>query len=638
MDLFPDSKDFQPTNHIDLDRDSSLWDDFITQQVKKVVKAKPVSIVIAWQQKDAKSGFAIGSVIVKSTQSDTRFNIPVIIKDFKLAPLDAAMTPDGHIMSFNEDSVEDLLFDGNLARDTANKPKQPYDDLIPGAYGGETSVKYASVMAHIHDTIDEKDWARVQKEMTNPAILYKFSGEKSVFVELFKQKLTKKEPEREVEVVKKIGPNAYVMMSNSLENFDPALEIVSSGRVIDFINKNIPEEYRGEFVQNMQNDGVIVDWSGKKDGVYMVDDSKNQGVVSVTDPGFYRVRGPNGDVDGMYIKALYEPVADRKASTPVFISGDGGGPQQGKVKGIPITDVQLPIREVRVGDFGYFLYIYENEPVLVGPYTVKSVGAKGGPDEPVSLNGEDTSITALTDGGEQIKIQFSDYASGFSVFDPKDDSYEKQYRKEFEKKRTKELTIPSKNCAWVPCNDLWQAGKMKEEVVKEASVRLCTRESGGYEFKGLDLDSKLRYPEDKFDAAFVLRCCGASMEKIASIMKEVDRKGQVWLHAELPRAQKKAAAKHDLSFVPKDKLTKIASLFEDMTTVDAVLSLNFINNDNIAKFTSALPQFEKVREELLRLLITSRLGNIELSENTLKQAIDVMDKVIKGLHTLKARV
>jgi hypothetical protein len=96
--------------------------------------------------------------------------------------------------------------------------------------------------------------------------------------------------------------------------------------------------------------------------------------------------------------------------------------------------------------------------------------------------------------------------------------------------------------------------------------------------------------------------------------------------------------KYDLSFVNKKELVKIASVFEDMTTIDAVLSLNFINNDNIAKFVTALPQFEKVREELLRLLIVCRLGNIEIPESVIKQAIDVMDKVINGLHTLKARI
>jgi len=106
MDLFPETKDFQPTNHIDLDRDAALWDDYITQQIKKITKEKPVSIVIAWNQKDVKKGYAVGSVIVKSTQSETKFIVPVIIKDFKLAPMDTALTSQGKMSVLNDDSVD----------------------------------------------------------------------------------------------------------------------------------------------------------------------------------------------------------------------------------------------------------------------------------------------------------------------------------------------------------------------------------------------------------------------------------------------------------------------------------------------------------------------------------------------------
>jgi len=448
MDLFPETKDFQPSTHIDLDRDAALWDDYITQQIKKLTKNKAVSIVIAWNQKDVKKGYAVGSVIVKSTESDTKFIVPVIVKDFKLAPMDTALTSQGKMSVLNENSVDDLLFDGNLGTNAVTKKEQPYEDIIPSA-GGGSYTKTASIMAQIADSIHEEDWKRVQREISKPEILYKFAGDKSVFIEMFKHKLVAPaKPEKQVEVIKKLGPDSYMMMSNSIENFDPALQIVSTGKIVDFINGNIPEEHRKSFVETMDNDGVVLDWTGKKDGVHMVDDSGAEKVTPLSDPGFYRVKGPNGEVDGMYIKVVYEPIKDKKSSNPVFISGAGGGPQQGKPKGISIKDAKLPIREARAGDYGYFLYIYEDEPVLVGPYTVKAVGRTVSDFEPPA----DGDLTVALEDGSQAKITFSDYSSGFNVYNRNSEGtrYEKSIRD------LVELTLPSKDCAWVPCNEIWE--------------------------------------------------------------------------------------------------------------------------------------------------------------------------------------
>ena len=113
MELFPESKDSKPSTYIDLDRDSSLWDDFITQQAKKMIKGRAASIVISWNQRDDKKGYGVGSIIIKNTNDEARFFIvPVIIKNFKLAPLDVMMIPGGKIDVFTEDNAERYLFTG----------------------------------------------------------------------------------------------------------------------------------------------------------------------------------------------------------------------------------------------------------------------------------------------------------------------------------------------------------------------------------------------------------------------------------------------------------------------------------------------------------------------------------------------
>jgi hypothetical protein len=137
MELFPESKDSKPSTYIDLDRDSSLWDDFITQQAKKMIKGRAASIVISWNQRDDKKGYGVGSIIIKNTNDEARFFIvPVIIKNFKLAPLDVMMIPGGKIDVFTEDNAERYLFTGNIGKEVALN----HDYRKPGMLTGQDDL------------------------------------------------------------------------------------------------------------------------------------------------------------------------------------------------------------------------------------------------------------------------------------------------------------------------------------------------------------------------------------------------------------------------------------------------------------------------------------------------------------------
>jgi hypothetical protein len=126
-----------------------------------------------------------------------------------------------------------------------------------------------------------------------------------------------------------------------------------------------------------------------------------------------------------------------------------------------------------------------------------------------------------------------------------------------------------------------------------------------------------------------------SMDKIASYMSALKEQRRVNIPMELHKgAMNKSAS---VSLCDKAGLTKLASYFDDMETVDTVLSLNFVNGDNVDKFVQSLGKFTSVKEELLRLLLLSRIGNIEVPESIIKQAIDILGKVIDGLRRLKAK-
>ena len=72
----------------------------------------------------------------------------------------------------------------------------------------------------------------------------------------------------------------------------------------------------------------------------------------------------------------------------------------------------------------------------------------------------------------------------------------------------------------------------------------------------------------------------------------------------------------------------------DVATVDSVLSLGFINPENIAKFYSYLPLLEKSSTSLAALLLASRLGLNAVGSDTVKSTLITLDRVISALRMI----
>jgi hypothetical protein len=100
--------------------------------------------------------------------------------------------------------------------------------------------------------------------------------------------------------------------------------------------------------------------------------------------------------------------------------------------------------------------------------------------------------------------------------------------------------------------------------------------------------------------------------------------------AEVPMYLKK------LAYKLKSNLVKAAAFVENTQSVDALLSLNFINPDNIQKFVSKIPSIKATISDLAMLLIASRLGVKEIPESALSTAMTRLVEVVKGLDTLRA--
>lgn len=91
------------------------------------------------------------------------------------------------------------------------------------------------------------------------------------------------------------------------------------------------------------------------------------------------------------------------------------------------------------------------------------------------------------------------------------------------------------------------------------------------------------------------------------------------------------AAKYNIE--PLD-LWKEAAVIPDPTAVDTVLSLGFINPENINAFIEALPVIDRAQSKMVDLLMGVRLGIRDVPEGALERAIKNSEEVIEGLKVI----
>jgi hypothetical protein len=81
-------------------------------------------------------------------------------------------------------------------------------------------------------------------------------------------------------------------------------------------------------------------------------------------------------------------------------------------------------------------------------------------------------------------------------------------------------------------------------------------------------------------------------------------------------------------------LMKEAAAIPDPSAVDSVLSLGFINPENVMTFVSYLPTLEEAQAKLCDLLLAARVGLSDVSPTALERAIRSTEEALAGLKVL----
>lgn len=88
----------------------------------------------------------------------------------------------------------------------------------------------------------------------------------------------------------------------------------------------------------------------------------------------------------------------------------------------------------------------------------------------------------------------------------------------------------------------------------------------------------------------------------------------------------------------KRDLIKEASVLEDPEAVDVVLSLNFVNEENLSDYVDNIQTIRTMISKLAGMLVAARMGLTELDEGAVKSAMTNLEDVADGLENIKLAI
>jgi len=220
------------------------------------------------------------------------------------------------------------------------------------------------------------------------------------------------------------------------------------------------------------------------------------------------------------------------------------------------------------------------------------------------------------------------------------------------------MLVPQ-NWAWLPLTNSQAVGLVggdeavvegqTEQEFEEKKSQVTVRSDGQvFSFSGEPV-AKLAYAQREMlsldEAMFLLAGLGTHQgygaEKLAHAVfleqpVRIQTGRELELKSELVKQAQDKAAEFLQSF-PKLKtphLLKEAANFPDPTIIDTVLSLGFVNPENILTFVSYLPDLESAQNKLCELLMATRLGLQNISQPSLERAVRSLEETIEGLKIL----
>lgn len=523
---------------------------------------------------------------------------------------------------------------GNAARKQKNhghKMLDIKDGQVQKKRAKELLEKKSSLLLAIAPTISERDVERFTEKVANDQTLiagFKRSGISPTLVEAFENTKRASAEDRLDALADAVEPTAVTFQKLPGGDF-----LVKSANVNAFIEKTaagevVPGQEVGQAIGQEQAQGMqpgqtatAVSQPVEEEAVEPVAPSKAKPVEEF---GQYKVQDSMGNsiMGHVFPTTLSWDGSFSEQPIALFTNGSAYAMQDSIAGELVGKGTNLPDDEPR-GD-GAFYCVEGGDAKATGPLTIGSAAA--GPDGLPHLQATDAF-------GNQLQIiQMEGMTAPQRISDV-------------------EMAIPS-TWKFMRLNNQTQlAGSAeemgKDQAVKQASASAVLFFNGSFNLVGgcglEKISADLRQDLDPVSAEFMLGVLGVDGATAKMKVAEARRKGQVKL-ANLKTittmGERYATSTKTASALMKKMpdlrrdLTKEAAALQDEGTVDAILSLNFINPENLSTFIGYIPELEEVAEKLAEMLLFAFLGMKELPEGAIEHAMKGLEEVLVGLKSL----
>jgi len=445
-------------------------------------------------------------------------------------------------------------------------------------------------------------------------------------------------------MVKKMGYDNYSLLSNSDEVFDPRFSHnLKRENVKKYLSKisDKPDDMINDVDRNGEK--ILYADKGDENSPYLYE-ADTERVELCDEYDLYQVRKTNGvTVDGYVVPKVINFEMSR-VPMKIFI-GAGMATMQDEIVGVRSKRPMKPIRstEPKVGQTGTFIYekkgeFGKKEAVATVPISISSIW--------LECDCHYMSVKDINGNTFTLKVKFNEDSPFDSI------------------KRIANIGTGDKKIYYMPPEFKWcpmegfhkLTRNIPEYSIKTASEKLTVNPihvistgHGYYSVKGVDkYASELKWDKTNISEAnlkFLLASMKVPLADIDRGVKLANAKGNVQFHGvDYPKFYSEKIAQHiplatrlvKISSLLKSNLIKEASHIDNNQTVDSLLSLNFVNPDNISKFIGYIPQLKATISTLCSILLASRLGIKEIPEEPTSKALYRIIEVVEGLEKLRA--
>lgn len=364
-------------------------------------------------------------------------------------------------------------------------------------------------------------------------------------------------------------------------------------------------------------------------------DPLQEQAVPVTQFGIYKVTdaATGKQIVGFVLPTLFDPVTGQPTQTKLFTNGSQYAVQPEIVGALVGVSHNLPLpQKPEVRGFGVFVKGNEKAVIATVPYTVITK---------VTVEGRGY-FAAQDMNGQDIRIIPSEGLASPVASSPTEIAIPADYK-----------FLPLDNPVQLAAGQ--ELMKAAQANAYETMVEIRAWD-GGCRLDGPVFDKVGSGEHNLADGAFWLAAAGmpqnmsvAVFEKAASTGQPVRMFGLQPLSTReeyLVESMKEAAVDMLDVQIPKRvnllkevsaiSFDKRASAMVDTASVDAVLSLNFLNPENVDTFVEYLPQLEEASTKLAGVVLAAQVGLQSIPKTAAVRALFALEDVITGLKSLKS--